>query len=168
MRAMDVDGLLVDMGAQYFDSAVVAAGPYDKAHAAWLKAGVVEAWHPSILRFRADGSVDRIRPRESFVGVPTMSAVATHMANGLRVKTSFAVGGIQKSANGWDVFDHNHHRVENFRYVVVATPPRVALFLLKNQVVNWLDDAEKAREATSHCWTVIVHFATLTRWCRQW
>ena len=86
--------LAVDLGAQYF---TVKDERFGRLVASWREDGVVAPW---TARIRAvdnrGGAMRETEPVERFVGTPSMSAIAHHLARGLEVRASHRVDLVER------------------------------------------------------------------------
>lgn len=99
---------------------------------------------------------------DAWVGLPTMNALARHLATGLDVLSNARVGAISRSGGGRGEAAQWHLQVEDsvqgpFNAVVVALPAEQAATVL----APWDDDfAAHARTTPSRsCWTAMAAFA---------
>lgn len=83
-----------DLGAQYFTT---RDPRFAQQVASWRAAGVCAPWNGRIVAIReVGGSLDAVDSVERLVGTPDMTALARHMATGLRVYTSHRVDRIAR------------------------------------------------------------------------
>jgi predicted NAD/FAD-dependent oxidoreductase len=140
-----------DHGAQYFTARDPRLSLYVTA---WQEAGIVATWSSRI------GLLERGRwcdssPRERYVGVPAMNAIAKHLAAGLRVATETRITQLTRAGQGWRLSADSETAVGLFDAVVVAVPAAQAAELLAGRSAL----AEQAgRCAMSPCWAVMLGF----------
>jgi len=85
---------------------------------AWLQAGVIAPW---------TAATD-----SSWVGVPSMSAVARHLAEGLSVHTGTRIERIEHQVKtGWHLFDQDRNAHDSFSQLVMTAPPAQSRALLE-------------------------------------
>lgn len=116
-----------DHGAQYF----TARDPgFAAAAAGWEAAGVVAPWTGRIVGLRAGEA--SAAPSESVrrVGVPRMSALAGHLAEGLDLSCGVRIAELRSGAGSWELEDEDGQSRGGFDAVVVATPAEQAVPLL--------------------------------------
>ncbi len=116
-----------DHGAQYF----TARDPeFAKAVRAWVEAGVAAPWRGRIVTWSQGRTAGRAGDAERFVAVPTMSALAKHLARVLDVRCNVRVEALERAADDWTLRDESAHVRGPFDAAVVATPAPQAAALL--------------------------------------
>jgi predicted NAD/FAD-dependent oxidoreductase len=116
-----------DHGAQYF----TARDPWFRQYVAtWQEQGVVAEWLPRIVQLDAAGEQRPAKSSERFVGFPSMSAVARHLASDLDIRTQVRVGRVERHEFGWAVADDQDHLLGEFDAVIAAVPAQQAAALL--------------------------------------
>jgi renalase len=159
-----------DHGAQY----LTARHPAFVAETeAWSKAGVIEPW--SVVVHSVEAVADRVPAHEAstgktqrWVGVPGMSAIGTHLAQGLDVRLDARIVAIDevasadRSAPRWSLQRRDAEGGTGpvteglFDIVVSAVPaaPAAALLVASPEL------ARKAAEARIEpCWALLLGFA---------
>jgi renalase len=141
-----------DHGTQYFTAREPA---FAETVDGWAGAGVVRPWGGRLASFDSEGreAVDDGVVR--WVGVPGMSAVGRHLAEGLDVRTESRVTRLDRVAGSWTVALDTGDIVGGFDAAVVAIPaPQAAPLLAAAPAL-----ASKAAGVTMHpCWAVLVAF----------
>jgi renalase len=142
--------LAFDHGAQYF----TARNPQFVQFVEASKAqGCVAEWGGRIVKLESGVAIDT-GPQPRFVGVPGMSAVATHLANDLAICREVHIEGIVRTSDTWELTDATGKRFGPFEFLVVSLPaPQAALLLGSHPFA-----AEAAGVAMSPCWALLVAF----------
>lgn len=96
MATRRIDGTPVDHGAQFLTAHSEA---FRDAVADWQDAGVVAPWFQGEAGPGGPPGVGHVR----FRGVPSMTAIARHLAEGLRVRTGTAVVAVEPAGRRWNV-----------------------------------------------------------------
>jgi len=150
-----LDGLSFDHGVQFFTTLDSRFEPVVRG---WLSAGVVVPWAARTKVLAAHGQVEELPRQFRYVGVPTMQAVADHMARGLDVRFGSDVARLDRRGGLWTLFDRQGAPIDDagFDRVVLAVPSPVAAHLLpadsklspRVQAVTW-----------DSCWSVMLTLA---------
>jgi len=91
--------------------------------------------------------------QDRFVGVPHMSSIGCHLAEGLDVRYNTCIGQIERGEKSWDLLsDRERYRCE---IVLISTPLRQALDLLPRD--SSLGSILRPVEL-SPCWALMVVF----------
>ena len=139
-----------DHGAQYFTAR-------DKCFVQevqkWVAAGKVQRWEGRIGRLNEGRFQLQSKEQDRFVGVPHMSSIGRHLAEGLDVRYNTCIGQIERGEKSWYLLsDRERHRCE---IVLISTPPRQALDLLPRD--SSLGSIFSQVEL-SPCWALMVVF----------
>ena len=140
-----------DHGAQYFTVRRPRfAGLVDEA----TRAGAVARWNGSIVALGRDGVRSTSNQTERFVGTPTMSALARHLARDLDVRQGVCVDAVERNGEGLFPFSEGIP-LGRYRALVCTVPT--------GQVEPLLGDltplARRAAETPMQpCWAVMVGF----------
>lgn len=102
----------------------------------WVAAGVAEEWYSSF-----PGSADNGHPR--YRGVPTMTAIAKHLATGLNILSSVRVLDIAQQDNQWRATLDNGEQVIA-RTMLITSPVPQTIELLNSGNIQ-LSTANQAR-----------------------
>jgi len=153
MATRRADGLSFDHGAQYFTA---RSQPFRQLVGEWLGAGVVCEWTAPLVRL-SRGAVEPARRATRYVGVPGMSAVGRHLADGLDVRVSQRVTGLQRDGDGLRVRGADGATLGRSDAVVLALPAPQAAALL-GDVAPALAASVGAVTHTP-CWALMVSFA---------
>ncbi len=154
-----------DHGAQYF---TVRDARFALEVEAWERARVVRPWHGVLASFDSEGRDPVEDDVTRLVGVPGMSAIARHVAEGLDVRTEHRVTGLSRADDRtWRAAIADGQALDGFDAVVIALPAPDAVPLLS------LSPAllETAMSVRMHaCWTVMVAFPdrVATRFDAAW
>lgn len=142
-----------DHGAQYF---TVRDERFKKWVDSWRETGVVQRWHARIGILRHGDIGAERRPHDRFVGVPGMSALTRHLADGLDIRLDTCIQHVRKNLNEVVLVDNDDNDLGNFDALVVTPPPRQGEQLLNNQTPL----ANQLRAVTmTPCWAVLLTFA---------
>lgn len=142
MRADRVGDGVFDHGAQFFTT---RSARFEEMVEDWVSAGVAEVW----TRGFADGSGalhEDGYPR--YRGTGGMTAVAEHLARGLKVRTGATAGGLRPDGRRWRL------RAGYLEYdadaVVLSMPAPAALDLVDGSGVEVPPDARRDLEGISY------------------
>ncbi|MEQ6918710.1 NAD(P)/FAD-dependent oxidoreductase [Halomonas aquatica] len=117
----------VDLGAQFFS---VRDPSFHRQVIAWRKAGVVASWPDSLWEASESGWQRHQDDVERLIGVPRMSAVTRHLAEGLEVVSGTRIERLEPKGSQWWLVDQHDERHGPFDRVVIATPPPQSRALL--------------------------------------
>lgn len=143
-----------DHGAQYF---TVRDARFDARVQQWLEAGIVDFWRgrlaslPEVFFARTPSMIDR------YVGVPGMSAILRHMANGLDVRYGTRVTRLSHEQDHWWLETEDGPVDEFFVAAVLAVPAPQAVPLLE-AMPAWQRRVEAVQMAPT--WAAMVAFET--------
>lgn len=118
-----------DHGAQYF---TVADPTFRTTVDRWLQQGTVAAWSGRVVAIDRPGVVSPSTPRERFVGVPGMSAIAGSLAQSLDVRCGVTVAPPDATATGWLMHDTAGQALGAYEAVVLTAPPVQTAALLRD------------------------------------
>lgn len=146
--------LQFDHGAQYLTA---RERPFADEVARWADAGIVKPWRGRLASFDSEGREAVEDTVTRWVGVPGMSAVGRHLAEGLDVRTSTRVLTLSRHAaeGTWHVTTSTGDTVGPFDATVVATPAPQAVGLLGDAPAL---AAHAAAVRMLPCWAVLAAF----------
>ena len=145
-----IGALHFDHGAQYF----TARDPrFARYVSSWLEAGLVARWDGRIVAFDEKRRAADVSPLDRFVGVPGMTAMARHLADGVDVRLSSAVRGLRRESDRWRI-ETKEKSLGPFDALVVAMPPEQIRLLSAPEV---LLDASKEFDSLP-CWCAMAAF----------
>ena len=137
-----------DHGAQYFtvrDARLLARV------AQWERQGVVAPWPARMVELRR-GEVTPLAPSHPrYVGTPSMSALARHLAQGLALRTATRVDRLEHC----DLLLEGGAQVRGFDAVVVTVPPAQALPLVQ---ASSLMATQLQTIVVEPCWALMLAF----------
>lgn len=148
-----------DHGAQYFTARDHRFARYVDS---WIEQDIVAKWPDQEL-----GTDQRIivlkngttKPTSStddrFVAVPTMNAIAKHLAADVTVLSETRVEEIRRSNKSIELFDDGNNHLGTFDRVVVSTPAAQAAELLSSIETM---AAEISKVKMNPCWATMVAF----------
>jgi renalase len=97
MATRRIGGATIDHGAQFFTTHTTQ---FADVVAGWVAAGVAEPWFAGRV---GPHGVEDSDGHTRFRGVPTMNAVAQHLADGLDVRRSTPVQSVERDGERWRV-----------------------------------------------------------------
>ncbi|TLF49533.1 amine oxidase [Halomonas urmiana] len=127
MSTRRLDEAAVDLGAQFFS---VRDPAFRRQVAAWREAGIVASWPDSLWEASESGWYRHRDEVERLIGVPRMSAVTRHLAEGLALETGTRIERLEPRGNDWWLIDQHDVRHGPFDQVVIAPPSPQAQALL--------------------------------------
>ncbi|MEM1042357.1 MAG: FAD-dependent oxidoreductase [Bacteroidota bacterium] len=116
-----------DHGAQYF---TVRDERFRRRVASWTEAGIVQRWDGRIGVAEGGAVTPKGDGPERYVGVPRMSAVPRHLADGLDVRCRVRVEAAEPSGARWSLVADDGADLGTFDAVLVTVPPPQAAPLL--------------------------------------
>lgn len=132
----------IDHGAQFFTT---HTPEFARVVAGWVAAGVAQPWFTG--RVGPNGVVDN-DGHTRFRGVPSMNAVAQHLAEGLDVRRSSPVESVARAGEGWVV--RTADGVFAADAVLLTAPVPQSLALLAAGGVALSEDDRSALEAIEY------------------
>lgn len=152
------DGGQFDHGCQY----LTATTPHFQRYLdAWTAQGHLALWQGRIVTRDAAGAWLELPAHEPrYVGLPGMSSLARHLANGLTIHQEVQVQRVEQVQGQWKLHlpEGFPIRTECYDHLILAIPAPQAARLLADHPLA----ASLAKVPMSPCWTVM---ATLpTRW----
>jgi len=149
-RRLD-SGAAFDHGAQYF----TARDPRFLARAnEWIAAGAASLWNGRIVSLDQGTIADFAEPRERYVGVPAMNAIAKALAAGLVVRTNITVQAIARTESGWQLTDNTGQQHGPFELLLSTAPPIQSRALLGSHSAAL--DQKLSSVVMDPCWTVML------------
>lgn len=123
-----IDPHTADHGAQFF----TAHDPrFKECVAAWEKAGVVTRWSTG---FTAPDGTFRDNGVPRYRGLPGMTGIAKHLAQGLDVRTQARVARLQAAAGVWSAIMEDGSRYEARAILLTAPVPQSLTLLAAGEV----------------------------------
>jgi predicted NAD/FAD-dependent oxidoreductase len=124
-----IDALCFDHGVQYFTTQDLRFEPVVRQ---WQAAGIVAPWRGRTMVLAGRGQGEQVESAPRFVGVPTMEAVAVHLARGLDLRLGIEVAQLRRQASEWTLHAESGAPLDEagFDQVVLAMPSASALPLL--------------------------------------
>jgi renalase len=140
-----------DHGAQY----LTAREPEFQAQVkTWTAMGLVEPWSGRLVKLR-NGVMDSFEDGKTrYVGVPGMSAIMRHLAQGLDVRLNTEVTILARDDRSWRLEDFAGNDLGVFDATVVALPGPQAAQLSAGLTPL----AENAAVEVAPCWSLMVGF----------
>ena len=162
MSTRRIDGKpCFDHGAQYFTARDRRFQRYVKS---WVEQGIVKKWpdtatDPSqkVVVFKNGKRTEKGGSNDRFVGVPGMSSVCKHLANGLEVQTSTRIEKIESVGDDGSITltDDQGNHLGEFNSVVVSAPAAQTAELLVNFPVLATPISKVQMQP---CWAVMASF----------
>ncbi|HYN38860.1 MAG TPA: FAD-dependent oxidoreductase [Rhodospirillales bacterium] len=142
------DGVAFDHGAQYF----TARHPrFRRAVQTWRAAGLLARWAGRIVALDRDGAVAACDPAERWVPMPSTSALARSMADGLNVVVGQRLTEVERRPDGWWLIFASGERPGPFDRLLLTVPaPQAAPLLACAPALA----AGVAAVAMPPCWAV--------------
>lgn len=114
-----------DHGAQYLrPHSSRSAVQFSK----WRKAGLITPWHALALELPQRKKVDT---SSWHVAVPSQSALAEHLAQGLRVQCKFTALDVSGEKGRWSIIGHKHQSAGPFDAVLITCPAEQTAQLMR-------------------------------------
>lgn len=144
-------GFAFDHGAQHFTVRDPAFGSQVKR---WCEEGAAGLWRGRIVVLKLGVVTDLQEPRERYVGVPGMNAIAKSLAAGLDLRTDVTAERIRRSDGGWLVEDTRGDRHGPFDLLISSAPPLQTAKLFEDRSAA----IEKALSNVTMdpCWAVLL------------
>jgi renalase len=150
-----LDTLSFDHGVQYFTTQHPLFEPIVRS---WHSAGVVARWSARTIVLGGRGEGEEVGAVARYVGVPSMHAVAIHLARGLDVRLGHPVARIERRPAGWVLVGPQETPLDEtpFDRLVLAVPSAIAAKLVG-------EDTDLARRTAGlswdSCWAVMLALA---------
>ncbi|MEZ6142107.1 MAG: FAD-dependent oxidoreductase [Zavarzinella sp.] len=139
-----------DHGAQYF----TVRDPVFSSHVTnWQSNGVIAEWSSLIVKLQ-EGSVENTSPQTRYVGMPGMSAIGTHLAKGLDIRSETLIRRISNESTGWKLFDDTGAVFGPYGSILIALPAPQAAELLAPHPFSSI----AASVSMAPCWAVMLAF----------
>lgn len=117
----------VDIGAQYF----TGRDPrFVREIEQWLEAGVIKAWDFCPHTFKQGNLSKSTDDTARYVGTPSMNSIAHYLSEDLNIRFQTRIARIEKTDNGWHVFDDKAICYQPFDWLFVSAPARQAFELI--------------------------------------
>ena len=130
MATRRLGGATIDHGAQFFTT---HTAQFADVVAGWVAAGVAQPWFAG--RVGPHGVVDR-DGHTRFRGVPTMNAVAQHLAYGLDVRRSTPVQSVARDGERWRVSTLDESFTADAVLLTAPVPQSLALLAAGGVTLN--------------------------------
>jgi len=142
-----------DHGAQYFTARSEA---FRRQVSFWNSEGVVAKWAGPFGRWDQGQTVIEDGPEERWVGVPRMSALTRHLADGLDIQASTRIVSLAQVDDQWRLLDSSGKAYSGFDWVILTCPgPQAAALAPVGSRVH-----ERAAQLSySPCWAAMLHLA---------
>lgn len=124
MSTRNFESWACDHGAQYFTARDPA---FQRQVETWQKAGAAALWEAKITSFDAQGWQALQVSSGRFVGTPSMTAPAKHLAKDLNIHFSTTIDQLIRQDQHWTLHSKEHGLLEHyFDTVVLAIPSKQA------------------------------------------
>ena len=144
-------GLSFDHGAQYF----TAAESHFKAFVdECVQQGIVAEWTGLIVKIDGTKVESKTHHPVRYVGVPAMTAMASHLADELTIHRSARIVELTRGENGWELTDANGRTYRDYDYVIVSLPAPQSTLLLGDHALA----QEVSAIPMTPCWAVLAAF----------
>jgi hypothetical protein len=152
MATRRIDDLAFDIGAQYFTTRDERFSRYVNS---WIEEDLVRPWEGRIAAVSAGEARQTGHSVTRYVGVPTMTAVSRHLADGLKVAFETRVAAVRRRGPSWQLVDESGDELALCDAVIVAVPPMQAAPLLAGAPPL----AERASSVVCRpCWAAVGAF----------
>lgn len=143
--------LSFDHGAQYFTA---AESQFKTFVDECVQQGIVAEWTGSIVQIDGTRVEFKTHNPVRYVGVPAMTAMANHLAEGLTIQRGTKIVKLTRCGPCWELSDENGRNYRDYDYVIVSLPaPQTTLLL---------GDHALARDVSAipmtPCWAVLAAF----------
>jgi predicted NAD/FAD-dependent oxidoreductase len=129
MSTRNFESWACDHGAQYFTARDPA---FQQQVETWQQAGAAALWEAKITSFDAQGWQALQVSSGRFVGTPSMTAPAKHLAKDLKIHFSTTVDQLIRQDQHWTLHSKEHGQLEHyFDTVVLAIPSKQAEVLVQ-------------------------------------
>lgn len=118
-RRLD-SGVTFDHGAQYF---TVRDPAFKSQVKQWCDGGAAGLWQGRTVAVRQGVITDLAEPRECYVGIPGMNAIAKSLAIGMDVRTEVTVQTIQRLDRKWQIEDNTGRLHGQYDLLISTAPP---------------------------------------------
>ncbi len=142
-----------DHGAQFLQA---RDARFARQVADWRARGIAAEWRPRMLKVAADVQDGRSTEPQRLVGVPSMTALARDVLEGIALRCGVRIAGLSRSDGRWQLFDEQQVLVGEHDVVLLAVPPAQAVPLLGAS-----PRLQQRAQSTSMqpCWTVMLRLA---------
>jgi predicted NAD/FAD-dependent oxidoreductase len=144
-------GVTFDHGAQHF---TVRDPAFRSQVKRWCEAGTANLWRGRIVALKQGIVTDLHEPRERYVGVPGMNAIAKSLATGLDVHTNVTAQSIARSHGAWQVQDTLGIQYGPFDVLISTAPPPQTAKLFGNQ--SAAIESSLSSVTMDPCWAVLL------------
>ncbi len=142
-----------DHGAQY----LTARDPrFLHEVESWRRAGIAAEWTGRIGVLRTGSVATGASETRRYVGKPSMSTIARHLARGLDVRCGVRVEHLERDSNGWWLDVDGGLRAGPFPRVIVTAPPPQSAELIGTAAPRIA--ARLRTVCVRPCWTLMVEF----------
>ncbi len=159
LASRELAGTVFDYGAQYFTARSPA---FRQLVGALAWEGVLATWAPRLGLHDAAGLHAAAAPvvdEPWYVAPRGFAAFAGRLADGLAVRQSTHVVGIERTPTGWEVAVQNAPS-EPFTHVLITVPLAQALPLVPAELrARWALDAAAAEPRHEPCWSLSLELA---------
>jgi photolyase PhrII len=127
----------------------------------WLHDGIIKPWTGRIVELDTDGKIrsESIR-KPRFVGVPDMTSIVTHLANGLNIHTGTPIVDLTRGPNHWLLECVGGKCHGPFDVVLCSCPPKSTLALIDGHA----DFAKRVRSVKMRPrWSMVIADQSLSQ-----
>lgn len=120
-------GLVFNHGLQYLRGATVE---FAEQLEEWCQLGVIREWTGALVRLSLSGKAIPVQaPFKRYVCDGAVTALPKYLAHGMTLRTSLTIRRVERSTDGWRLFDAEQTHGP-FDRLVIAVPPQQAIVLL--------------------------------------
>jgi renalase len=144
-------GVTFDHGAQHF---TVRDPAFRSQVKRWCEAGTASLWRGRIVALKQGVVTDLHEPRERYVGVPGMNAIAKSLAREVEVRCNVSAHSISHSDGAWQVRDTLGTQYGPFDLLISTAPPPQTARLFGDQSAAIENSLSKV--TMDPCWAVLL------------
>lgn len=125
-----------------------------------IDAGVVKHWDARFVEIDGTTIVTQKQWDEQlphYVGTPRMSAMTKHLSQGLNVQLSTRVGKLDKTTEGWQLFDEHGGDLGTFDWVICTAPAEQSANLIPESLSM---HARIANTTMQGCYALMLGFGS--------
>ena len=143
--------LSFDHGAQYF---TVRDSVFALSVEKWGQLGIVAEWTGRIVDVNGPNVLPKTDQPVRYVGVPGMTAMARHLADGIPVQFETRITSLERTERGWTLTDAANETRGPFDYIVLSLPAPQTADLIRGHSL----EVEVRAVPMTPCWAVMIAF----------
>lgn len=143
--------LSFDHGAQYF---TVRDPVFTQSVETWVQQGIVAEWTGRIVDVNGPNVLPKTDQPVRYVGVPGMTAMARHLADGIPVQFETRITSLERTERGWMLADAANETRGPFDHIVLSLPAPQTADLIRGHSL----EVEVRAVPMTPCWAVLIAF----------